>query len=62
MDLSFLEKLKFILDVITNKQNQKAGEEIYQSYKDFLLEIQVIDKLEGIEEEDKSILKNLKVL
>lgn len=61
MDLSFLEKLKFILDVITNKQNQKAGEEIYQNYKSFLLEIQVIDGLNGIDEIDKKILKNLKV-
>lgn len=61
MDLSFLEKLKFILDVITNKQNQKSGEEIYQNYKSFLLEIQEIDGLSGIDEIDKKILKNLKV-
>ena len=41
MDLSFIEKFKIIIDIVTNKQNQRAGEDIFTRYFQFLKEIKV---------------------
>ncbi|ENW81306.1 hypothetical protein F909_02597 [Acinetobacter sp. ANC 3929] len=61
MDLSFIEKFKIIIDIVTNKQNQRAGEDIFTRYFQFLKEIKEIEGNSDIQDDDKLVLKNLRV-
>nr|WP_314523794.1 hypothetical protein [uncultured Acinetobacter sp.] len=61
MDFTFIEKLKFVLDLITNKQNRKSGEDVYSRFRSFLIDIKEIDSNQVFESDEKKVLKNLRV-
>ncbi|XZT78409.1 hypothetical protein ACT4YI_16855 [Acinetobacter baumannii] len=61
MDLSFIEKFKIVFDIVTNKQNQKSGEDIFNRYRDFLKDIKEIENDSNYDTDDKEVLKNLRV-
>lgn len=61
MDLSFIEKSKIIIDIVTNKQNQKVGEDLFNRYRQFLKDIKDIERDNDYDEDEKAILKNLRV-
>lgn len=61
MDLSFIEKFKIVIDIVTNKQNQKSGEDIFNRYREFLKDIKEIENDSDYDEVEKEVLKNLRV-